>query len=155
MTDVRFEAADSSIATGDVVVDLSSGKSLLVVGKSVQTVGEHPATRSDSTAEMFGADLEEPVFDCVFLPDGEKVTPPSKTYAYPESRLLRYPVERATDFEGSVQIWLRTAWLQELADGVVRSGNEEFERQLWHLIADIYNDEVAEDFERMIAEARG
>jgi hypothetical protein len=146
----RFEYNDDGISTGDIVVDLSSGKSLQVVGKSEQTVGEHPQTRSDDTAEMFGANPDETVFQCVFLPDGEKITPPTKTYAYPESRLLRYPVERATDHAGGVQMWLRTAFLNELADGVYRSGNDDLRRDLEALITDVYSEDVAGVFSELV-----
>lgn len=146
----EFEYSERGISTGDVVVDLASGKSLQVVGTSTMTVGEHPKTRSDDTAEMFGADPEEPVYSCVFLPDGERVSPPSKTYAYPESRLIRYPVERATEYTGSMQNWLRTAFLNELADGVRRSGNEELRRDLRSLIADVYSEDIADIFEELV-----
>lgn len=146
----HFEVADSEISTGDPVVDLASGKSLIVVGKSSKTVGEHPKTRSDNSAEMFGADPEEPVFSCVFLPDGEKVRPPTKTYAYPESRLLRYPIENATDYSGGVQMWLRVAFLEELADGVRRSGNDALRRDLRSLIRNVYSEDIAETFEELI-----
>ena len=64
----RFEVSDDEISTGDIVADLSSWKALQVVGKSEQTVGEHPKTRSDPSAEMFGAEPDETVYECIFLP---------------------------------------------------------------------------------------
>ncbi|WP_254841108.1 hypothetical protein [Natronomonas marina] len=151
----RLEYNDTDISTGDVVVDLASGKSLQVVGKSTQSVGEHRETRSDATAEMFGADADEPVFMCVYLPNGEKVSPPSKTYAYPESRLLRYPVEDATEYAGDIQTWLRTAFLDELADGVARSGNDSMAAELVALVGDVYDEEIAATFEEMIRSKGG
>ena len=153
----RLEAADDDeISTGDIVVDLSSGKGLQVIGKSSMTVGEHPQTRSDATAEMFDADPDEPVFECVFLPDGEKVSPPTKTYAYPASRLLRYPVENATDHVGGVQIWLRVAFLNEIADAIVdhEAFGFQFEAELRELFGDAYSDDIAQLFEEILESKR-
>ena len=152
----RLEVADDEISTGDIVVDLSSGKGLQVVGKSSMTVGKHPQTRSDATAEMFDADPDEPVFECVFLPDGEKVSPPTKTYAYPASRLLRYPVENATDHAGGVQIWLRVAFLDEIADAIVddEAFGFQFEAELRELFGDVYSDDIAHLFEEILESKR-
>ncbi len=106
---------DAEIGVGDVVVDLSRGVSLQVTGVATKRAGEHPEIRSDRTADLFGVDDEELVFNCVFLPDGDgAVSPPSKTYAYPASRLLRYPVEEATPNERLQREWL-TNVLEELA----------------------------------------
>ena len=152
----RLEVSDDAISTGDIVVDLSSGKALQVIGKSVQTVGEHPQTRSDATAEMFDAAPDETVFECVFLPDGEKVSPPTKTYAYPESRLLRYPVEKATAFSGGIQMWLRSAFIDELAEGVVDdlSFDTQFQEELRELLADVYSPDLAATFEELVEAKR-
>ncbi|WP_276258101.1 hypothetical protein [Haloglomus litoreum] len=118
---VRYEPTDASLTAGDVVVDLASGQALQVVSVATQPAGEHPQTRSDGTAAMFDAAPEEPVYNCVFLPDGEKISPPTKTYAYPESRLLRYPVERATDGVG-LQTHLRAAMLTQLCAATADEG---------------------------------
>jgi len=146
----RLEAAEGEIGTGAIVVDLASGKGLQVVGKSAKTVGEHGHTRSDATAEMFDAEPDEAVYQCVFLPDGEKVSPPTKTYAYPESRLLRYPVENATEHAGGIQLWLRSAFIDELAEGVSRGVGPELECQLRQLLADVYSADLAETFEELV-----
>ncbi|WP_181693264.1 hypothetical protein [Natronomonas sp. LN261] len=153
----RLEAAEGEICTGAIVVDLSSGKALQVVGKSAKTVGEHRQTRSDATAEMFGAEPDEPVYQCVFLPDGEKLTPPTKTYAYPESRLLRYPVENATEHAGGIQMWLRSAFIDELAEGVAddTSFSFQFEAELRELLTDVYSSDLAATFEELVAVKRG
>ncbi len=107
---------DAEIGVGDVVVDLSRGVSLQVTGVATKRAGEHPEVRSDPTADLFDTDDEELVFNCVFLPDGDGsiAPPPSKTYAYPASRLLRYPVEEATPKERLQREWL-TNVLEELA----------------------------------------
>ena len=148
----RLEAAEGEVCTGAIVVDLASGKALQVVGKSAKTVDEHRQTRSDATAEMFDAEPDEAVYQCVFLPDGEKVSPPTKTYAYPESRLLRYPVENATKHAGGIQLWLRSAFIDELAEGVVDdlSFNRQFREELRALLADVYSPDLAETFEELV-----
>jgi|GEM_PF-4032499 len=148
----RFVYDDAAISTGDIVVDLASGKALQVVGKSVQTVGEHPQTRSDDTAEMFGAHSAETVFDCVFLPDGEKVTPPTKTYAYPESRLLRYPVENATEYGGDIQTWLRTAFLDELANAAAE--NDRLTAAVSIAVREAYGEDLEATFRELIEAKR-
>jgi len=105
---------DAEIGIGDVVVDLSRGTSLQVTSVASKHAGEHPNVRSDPTADMFGVDDHELVFNCVFLPDGEDaVSPPNKTYAYPQSRLLRYPVEEATS-----RARLQREWLTNLLEGL-------------------------------------
>ena len=104
------------IGTGDVVIDLSSGSSMQVVSKLSQRAAEHAKVRSDATNQMFGMEDDDAVFNCVFLPEsGERASAPSKSYAYPESRLLRYPVENATQYE-NIQNELRTLMLEELVD---------------------------------------
>jgi hypothetical protein len=113
--DLWSDYRDAEIGIGDVVVDLSRGASLQVTSVATKRAGEHPNVRSDRTADMFGVADDELVFDCVFLPDGDDaVSPPSKTYAYPASRLLRYPVEQATSNERLQREWL-TNVLEDLA----------------------------------------
>jgi hypothetical protein len=136
---VRYEPTDAEHQAGTVVVDLASGQALQVVSVATQPAGEHPQTRSDPTAEMFDSDADEPVYNCVFLPDGEKVSPPSKTYAYPESRLLRYPVERATDGV-DLQTHLRAAMLTQLCEAADQSQL----RALVDLAEAAFGDDVAE-----------
>ena len=109
------QLVSDEIGVGDVVVDLATGKSLQVLSTAMQSAGEHPQTRSDDTASMFGAEPDEPVYNCVFLPNGERVSAPSKTYAYPDSRLLRYPVEQAHD-GGDTQSIMRTSVVEELVN---------------------------------------
>jgi len=115
VTDLWSAYRDAEIGIGDVVVDLSRGTSLQVTSVASKHAGEHPNVRSDPTADMFGVDDHELVFNCVFLPDGDGAfSPPSKTYAYPQSRLLRYPVEEATSRARLQREWL-TNLLEDLA----------------------------------------
>lgn len=145
--DVTADGDADAIQAGDVVVDLASGKALQVVSKSATPAGEHDQTRSDATAEMFDADADEPVFNCVFLPDGERVSPPSKTYAYPESRLLRYPVEDAGDGK-RIQHHLIAAILTDLAEAVAGTPADMADPdpgvQFARLVEDTYGTDLAD-----------
>lgn len=88
----------TAIESGDVVVDLASGSPMQVVGIASQQAGDHPMVAGDAVGLMFGMDEDDVVYDCVFLPTpGDRLSPPTKTYAYPESRILRYPVENALE----------------------------------------------------------
>jgi len=136
----RYQQTDHEIGTADVVVDLVSGKSLQVVSRSSVTAGDHPQLRSDKTGAMFGADENDAVYNCVFLPDGEDVRPPSKTYAYPESRLLRYPVEDADDGT-HLQTHLRAAFLQDLAEA---AGDQARLSTLYNIVKEAYSEDLAE-----------
>jgi len=136
----RYETTDAEYRVGDVVVDLARGKALQVVSESAQRAGEHPETRSDRTADLFDVDPEEPVYNCVFLPDGDgSISPPTKTYAYPQSRLLRFPVEEATD-NSSIHHHMRVATLIELAESADdRSRGSVF----YSIVKDAYGGEAA------------
>jgi len=145
-----FTHDETGISTGDVVVHLRTGSALQVVSRATQPAGEHPETRFDATSEMFDGNPEELVYNCVYLPGGDHISSPSNTYACPESQLLRYPVEDAVDCTGSIQTWLRTAFLSELADGIRRAGNDKLRRKLTSLVEDVYTSEIAEHFEQLI-----
>lgn len=83
------------IRLGSVVLDRARNKPLQVVDRDHRTAGEHPYIDVDGEMErQWGVTESDEVFECVFLPTGEDaVSSPSKSYAYPASRLTRYPVE--------------------------------------------------------------
>jgi len=151
--DLWSDYRDAEIGVGDVVVDLSRGVSLQVTSVATKHAGEHPDVRSDRTAEMFDVDDDELVFNCVFLPDGDDaVSPPTKTYAYPESRLLRYPVEDATPNERLQREWL-TNLLEEIVVEADRLGEAHRESVL-DVVAQAFGDNIA-DLAEEFAEAAG
>ena len=123
------------ILAGDVAIDLSQGTPLQVVSQSAKTVDEHRHTRDDQSAEMFGADPDDPVYNCVFLPTpDDQITPPKRTYAYPESRLLRFPTEEAattarlqTELRGRTLRMLTEAADPDLRDDVLELVGEVFD----------------------------
>jgi hypothetical protein len=91
----EIDRRDPSCCVGDVVVDLASGASMQLVAVRDEPAVAHERVWSDDTNQLYDPDRDEPVYGCVFLPDGDRISPPSTVYDYPESRLLRYPVERA------------------------------------------------------------
>jgi hypothetical protein len=89
--------AEQYLRLGSVVIDRSRNVPLRVVDVDHRPAGEHPQVDvDDPMARQWGVTAEDTVYDCVFLPTGEDaVTAPKKSYAYPESRLTRFPVEAA------------------------------------------------------------
>jgi len=153
-TDIWSAYRDAEIGVGDVVVGLSLGVSLQVTGVATKRAGNHPEVRSDPTAELFDTDDEELVFNCVFLPDGDgSVSPPSKTYAYPASRLLRYPVEEATPNERLQREWL-TNVLEELAVEANKLGGQH-RICLREVVTEAFGSEVAGLLEEFVEAAGG
>ncbi|SFP91831.1 hypothetical protein SAMN05216277_11215 [Halolamina pelagica] len=145
---------DAEIGVGDVVVDLSRTTSLQVTGVASKRAGEHPKVRSDRTADLFGVDEDELVYHCVFLPDGDDaISPPSKTYAYPASRLLRYPVEEATPNERLQREWL-TNVLEELAVEANELGAQQ-RICLREVVSNAFGSEVAGLLEEFVEAAGG
>ncbi|MFB6071119.1 MAG: hypothetical protein ABEJ76_08860 [Halanaeroarchaeum sp.] len=138
------------ILAGDVVIDLSQGIPLQVVSQSTKTAGEHEYTRGDRVAEMFGVEADEPVYECVFLPTPEdQISPPKRTYSYPESRLVRFPSEAGTTLD-RLQTELRSRALRSLVD----AADEDLRGAILALVEDVYDDRTA-DLLAELAEARG
>lgn len=85
------------IRLGSVVLDRARNTPLRVVGRDHRDAVEHPEVDvDDAMAQQYGLTESDDVYKCVFLPTGEdKVSSPRKSYAYPASRLPRFPVEAA------------------------------------------------------------
>ena len=133
------------ILAGDVVIDLSQKVPLQVVSRSSKTAGEHEYTRGDRVAEMFGVDPAETVYECVFLPtDDDQISPPKRTYSYPESRLVRFPSERATSLN-RFQTELRSRTLRMLVD----AADNDLRASILALVEDVYDDRTAELLEEL------
>ena len=142
------------IATGDVVIDLASGSAMQVVSKLSEPAVEHAKVRSDATNQLFGMDDDDAVFNCVFLPESDdRASPPSKSYAYPESRLLRYPVENATQYE-NIQTELRTLMLEELVDAAYQldQSASEFDDERVQVLLEIVESAYSMDVARTLHE---
>lgn len=149
VTNHRHEPRDTplpedatEILAGDVVIDLSQGASLQVISESSIPAGEHEHIRSDPVAAMFGTEPDDTVYNCVFLPTpGDRISAPSKTYAYPESRLLRYPVEQASTLD-RLQRELYTNALEVLAVTAAELGPE-YRDHLHTIVEHAFSTEMA------------
>jgi hypothetical protein len=146
--------SETEIMTGDVVVDLARGAPLQVISRSSKTAGEHERVRSDTTAALFGVDDDERVFNCVFLPTPQdNISAPSKSYAYPESRLLRYPVEQATTLD-RLQREMHTNVLEALAVRAAKISEGRL-RHLLEVVALEYDDEMASILDEFVEAVGG
>lgn len=98
--DVDEVERTSDIETGDVVLDLTQGRTMQVVEEHRQTArewsGENDYELVENYAnERMGASEDDLVYECVYA--GSVKNRPSKSYAFPESRLARVEVEEAVD----------------------------------------------------------
>ena len=91
--------AEQYLRLGSVVIDRSRNVPLRVVNIDHRPAGEHPEVDvDDAMAQQWGVTESDDVYECVFLPTGEgAVSSPRKSYAYPASRLTRFPVEAALE----------------------------------------------------------
>jgi len=99
--------ADSSIAIGDVVLDLAQGSLMQVVERSYESVEKHWDEEGYDLAEyachpLFNVEPYEPVWTCVYLKASLKSLPDA-SYDFPDSRLARVPVEEANEELDRVQ----------------------------------------------------
>lgn len=91
--------SEQSIRVGEIVLDRAQNAPLQVIDRLHVPAGEHEYIDvQDPLLQEYGVDEDSAVFECVFLPTGDdRITTPSKTYDYPEERLVRYPVEAALE----------------------------------------------------------
>ncbi|MFC6763557.1 hypothetical protein [Natrinema soli] len=107
---------EHSIKPGDVCLDLAQGRPVHVVTDTGQTVAEWSEENNYNLLDnygnsRFGAAGDDRVFDVVYCSNLK--SKPSKTYAYPESRLGRIESE-AADVGRQVANRVVVAVLEEL-----------------------------------------
>jgi hypothetical protein len=90
----------SDIQVGDVVLDLAQGCAMHVLEEYDGTAAEWSAANGYELTENYGNDRlgasdGDAVFECVYC--NAINSEPSKTYAFPESRLARVETEAADD----------------------------------------------------------
>ncbi|ELY91406.1 hypothetical protein [Natrialba taiwanensis] len=90
--------SEQSIKLGDVCLDLAQGRPVHVVTDTGQTVAEWSEANNYNLLDNYGnsrfdATNDDRVFDVVYC--SSLKSRPSKTYAYPESRLGRIESEAA------------------------------------------------------------
>jgi len=114
------------IQVGDVCLDLAQGRPVHVLADTGQTAAEWSDANGYDLLDNYGnsrfdAASDDRVYDVVYCSSVK--SEPSKTYAFPESRLLR--VETEADDDGRT-IYERVAFdvLVELFDAAYRSGSD-------------------------------
>lgn len=88
------------IQVGDVCLDLTQGRPVHVVEDTGQTAVEWSEANDYALCENYGnsrlkASDDDAVYECVYCSSAK--SEPSRTYAFPESRLLRIETEAADD----------------------------------------------------------
>jgi len=95
----------ADIQLGDPVIDLANGRSMIVL-EQVAGRADDWSERNDYDLtgnygnERCGAEPSDAVFECAYVASLQ--SEPSKTYAFPESRLGRPAYERASAEHGRV-----------------------------------------------------
>lgn len=110
---------DYPLGVGDVALDLAQGRPVHVVAATSQTVDEWSDANNYRLVENYGNDRlgaasDDLVFDVVYCSNAK--SEPSKTYAMPESRLLRIETEAADDgrpvYQRAVRDVLTTVFIE-------------------------------------------
>lgn len=91
---------DYPLGVGDVALDLAQGRPVHVIEATGQTAAEWSDANDYELTENYGngrlgASDDDRVFEVVYCSNAK--SEPSKTYAMPESRLLRIETEAADD----------------------------------------------------------
>lgn len=91
---------DYPLGVGDVALDLAQGRPVHVLEATGQTADEWSDANNYELTENYGNDrlgasADDRVFEVVYCSNAK--SKPSKTYAMPESRLLRLETEAADD----------------------------------------------------------
>lgn len=115
-----------ALEVGDVVLDLAQGRPMQIVGRYDGDVREWSAENDYDLTGNYGnsrfeAEESEAVFDCVYV--GSIQSEPSKTYAFPTSRLARIEVEAAEEELLRVGDEIRQAFLTEILLGLRMDGD--------------------------------
>ena len=117
---------EDDIRVGDVCLDLSQGRPVQVVEALSQNAAEWSNNNGydllgNYANDRLEAEPEDAVFECVYV--GSIQSEPSKTYAFPGSRLVRIEVEAADDGK-RVDERIAVGLLEDLFDAAYRSGSD-------------------------------
>jgi len=139
--------SEGDIRVGDVCLDLSQGRPVQVVEALTQNAAEWSNNNGYDLLSNYANDrLEsEPgdaVFECVYV--GSIQSEPSKTYAFPESRLVRIEVE-AGDEGRRVDERIAVDVLESLFDAALRSGSDETKSVLRNLAQDAFGRDMTSE----------
>ena len=145
MTDGGVSEGD--IRVGDVCLDLSQGRPVQVVEALTQNAAEWSNNNgydllSNYANERLEAEPSDAVFECVYV--GSIQSEPSKTYAFPTSRLVRIEVE-AGDEGRRVDERIAVDVLESLFDAALRSGSDETKSTLRNLAQDAFGRDMTSE----------
>jgi hypothetical protein len=134
---------------GAVALDLAQGRPVHIVEDTGQTAREWSDRNDYELADNYGNDRlgasdADRVFDVVYCSNAK--SEPSKTYAMPESRLLRIETEAATDDGRTVDERITVDLLEALFDAAHRKSDRALS-----MLETLADDAVGKD---LTAEAR-
>lgn len=105
------------IFPGDVVQDRANHKPLQVVDYELRDAEDVPVVwNSEVNQREFEVTPSEQVFQCVYLPQGDRVHIPQETHPFPRSRLRRVPAEAPSDADRVQVSVARSAVARMVAD---------------------------------------
>ena len=121
---------DRRIAIGDVCLDLAQGRPVQVVGGGELTAEAWTEQEGYDLVDNYGndrlgADPDDIVWDCVYC--NSLSSRPSKTYAFPSSRLARVEVEAPAEVDHRIQTAIRVEVLTGLYLAAAARGPRVFE----------------------------
>ena len=145
MTDGGRDEGD--IRVGDVCLDLSQGRPVQVVEALSQNAAEWSNNNGydllgNYANDRLEAEPEDAVFECVYV--GSIQSEPSKTYAFPNSRLVRIEVEAGDDGK-RVDERIAVDVLESLFDAALRSGSDETKSVLRNLAQDAFGRDMTSE----------
>jgi hypothetical protein len=157
--DTTTDDASTDIQIGDVALDLAQGRPVHVVDDTGQTAAEWADANDYELAENYGnarlgASDGDRVFDVVYCSSAK--SEPSKTYAFPESRLLRIETEAATEDGRAVADRVTVDVLERVLLTVLRQSNGSSDEFHW-LIAQLdaaFDDDILGDAVELAESAR-
>ena len=146
---------DRQIRPGDVVRDLWGNGWLIAYRKKADTVREYDQQQPDVKDSLLsyegsigvGATEEDAVWACFYVNSNNTLAGGrSGPYDFPESRICRYAYESTDGFKGNrFQDNIQIQVLEQVADAVLRSGNENFRGAVESLLADAFDSETAQE----------
>jgi hypothetical protein len=149
---ITTDDSSTDIQIGDIALDLCQGRPVHVVDDTGQTAAEWSDANDYDLTGNYGnnrldAAATDRVFDVVYCSSAK--SEPSKTYAFPESRLLRIETERATEEGLPVRERVEVELLEDLFAALIREGNQrrhEFDMvQQWLARSDRFDEGLVTD----------
>lgn len=147
----------TDLQVGDVALDLAQGRPVHVVSETGLTAAEWSELNDYELCENYGnerldATPEDRVFDVVYCSSAK--SEPSKTYAMPESRLLRVETERADDGR-PVAERVRAALLADLFAEAQHVGNGDLSDALTAIATAVCDETLVDSARSEVEQARG